>query len=74
MTDEATNNQQSTDWRADLKREIAPRVAAGESFDDILAMLAALAEKATKTRAGKKTPKSAKVKFRKTFFLCGKMK
>lgn len=37
---EPTNNP-ATDWRDGLKSEIAARVAAGQPFDDILAMLSA---------------------------------
>lgn len=39
MINEAANNQQATDWRAGLQREIAQRLAAGEGLDDILALI-----------------------------------
>lgn len=39
MTDEVTNNQQAADWRAELQREIAQRLAAGKGIDDILALI-----------------------------------
>lgn len=52
---EDTNNQ---DWREGLKREIATRVAAGQSFDDVLAMLAAPQVEASTPVSGKKTGKT----------------
>lgn len=48
---EPTNNP---DWRDGLKREIAARVAAGQPFDDILAMLSAPAP-TSKPLASRKT-------------------
>lgn len=63
MTDGVTNNQQATDWRAGLRREIEQRLAAGESIDDILALIGGqnAAPDSTATNKSKRAGKGRRI-------------